>query len=86
MKNLVDRYLDRILNEVTAYKTGKNIIETKTETRKSYQKFLDEFYKTSYCSVLSSCYGKELFNFTLTLHDFIECMRRDFSRNIINEK
>ncbi len=86
MKEHINLYLDRILKEIIAYKRGKDLNSANQETRRSYQKFLGEFYKTSHGSLLSSSYGEELFNFALVLHNYIEGIRRDFNRNKIIEE
>ncbi len=86
MTSLIELYLDRILEEIVAHRTGENISDVRNETRSSYQQFLGEFYKTSYGPLLSTSYGRNLFDFALSLHNYIECIRRDSNRGIITRE
>lgn len=86
MRGLVEDYLDKILEEVMSYKSKKNTSKVREETRASYQKFLGEFYKSSYGPLLSTSHGRDLFDFALALHNYIECIRRDFNRDKITSE
>ncbi len=86
MTDLIELYLDRILEEIMSYKNKKNTSEAREETRASYQRFLGEFYKSSHGPLLSTSHGRNLFDFALALHNYIECIRREFTRDTITSE
>ncbi len=86
MTDLIELYLDRILEEIMSYRNKKNTSEARKETRASYQRFLGEFYKSSHGTLLSTSHGRNLFDFALALHNYIECIRREFTRDTITSE
>ncbi len=75
MKNSIENYLKKATEEIQMYSKMGFKNETRRETSIAYKGFLKEFYKSSSGSWLSSNYGRQLFEFALTLHNFMESIR-----------
>lgn len=87
MKKSIEDYIEKCIKEVRSHKENLDVEKAQTDSYEAYKNFLSEFYKSSYRWLLSSSYGKLLFEFALYLHNFMENIRFTIKyKNITDEK